>query len=66
MFLTEGSAKDVIVAAVQATGGREGISDIIKETVDALIAADRKLCAYDKEPWAITSENLKLNHDKAQ
>nr|WP_159436814.1 hypothetical protein [Paenalcaligenes hominis] len=46
MFLTEGSVKDVIVAAVQAAGQQNGIASTIKETVDALIAADRLLHAY--------------------
>ena len=43
MFLTESSVKDVIVAAIQAAGSRDDIANVIRETVDALIAADQRL-----------------------
>lgn len=46
MFLTEESVKDVIVAAIQTSGRQNGIADTIKETVDALVAADRVLRDY--------------------
>ena len=57
MFLTEESVKDVIAAAIQATGHQSGIADTIKETVDALIAADRVLLAHISEQEGFTSES---------
>lgn len=47
MFLSESSVKDVIVAVIHATSpNRSDAAKVIKETVDELIAADRKLHAY--------------------
>lgn len=56
MFLAEDSIKDVVVAAIQVSGSRDNITNIIKETVDALIAADLTLHAHIREQELPTSE----------
>lgn len=55
MFSDE-TYRAVIVAAIQAHGTSASAGELIKETVDALIAADRKLVDYDNERWGATSE----------
>lgn len=49
MYLSDETYRDVIVAAIQAQGSHTDITSLIKETVDALIAADRKLVAFYAE-----------------
>lgn len=56
MFLTEGSVKDVIVAAIQAAAHRDNVANVIKETVDALVAADLVLHAHAIEQERVTFE----------
>lgn len=48
-MLNEVTFTAVLVAAIEAQGSRDHIADIISETVDALIDADRKLNAYESE-----------------
>lgn len=48
-MLNEVTFTAVLVAAIESQGGNNHIADIISETVDALIDADRKLRAYDEE-----------------
>ncbi|UTM01717.1 hypothetical protein MID00_19890 [Alcaligenes sp. NLF5-7] len=43
MYLTEETIRAVLVAAIQAHGTSAEIDQLIKTTVGALIAADRKL-----------------------
>lgn len=48
-MLSEVNVTAVFVAAIEAQGSTNHIADIISETVDALIDADRKLNAYESE-----------------
>lgn len=58
MFLSEETYRAAIVVAMNLHGTSNGLATAIKETVDALIAADRKLSAYEGEAWKPTSESL--------
>lgn len=42
-YLTEETIRAVLVAVIEADGTRSSPAELIKETVGALIAADRKL-----------------------
>lgn len=64
MYLTDETYRAVIVAALQAQGLANNIGDLIEETVDAMIAADRKLGAYVNEPFNPTSGGQPQDPDK--
>lgn len=55
MFNDE-TLRAALVAAIHAQGSCNNMTDLISETVDALIDADRKLRAYEKESLAPNSE----------
>lgn len=59
MFLTEETYRDAMLAAIHSQGVVEDIAPVIEKTVDALIAADRKLKAYEKEALELTSGTQK-------
>lgn len=49
MYLTEETIRAVLVAAISTCGARESVDELIKTTVGALIAADRKLRKYERK-----------------
>lgn len=65
MYLTDETYRAVIVAALQAQGLANNVGNLIEETVDALIAADRKLSAYERQRLGLTPEDQKPDPDRA-
>lgn len=55
MYLTEETIRAVLVAAISTCGAREGVEELIKTTVGALIAADRELLNHEKDRQSFTS-----------
>ena len=56
MFLSEQSCRDIIIAALHAKSSTStfqsecaSIKEVIQETVDALVSADRKLLEHYKK-----------------
>ncbi|GEM_PF-4502991 len=49
MVFSEHIYRDVLVAVIQAKGATESITELIEDTVDAVIAADQKLSRIHEE-----------------
>lgn len=63
MFFSEETYRAVIVAALSPQGYSGGIEPVIKETVDALIVADRSLTNHGNECCKTTPEALQPSSD---
>lgn len=55
-MITDETYRAAVVAAIQACGRSNGIDATIRETVDALTAADLKLRELENKTLGLTSE----------